>query len=174
MVSARADLRTMIARTFQLCLKPFLAIAFITSLSAQASAQDIGHSIAGDWNLETGEFEEGCHIEGVINLEKTPIPGAYSCRFVSEQICKWPGVDEPHRYIKVQQTCSAQRVGDGVVIKSEVEEILEVRATTPSGGYYPDNFVLRLTKQGTVMLGRQYDDIREISARFWRDIDLTS
>lgn len=144
---------------------------------AQASISD---NLAGEWKLETDKFSSGpsnvpdCHIEGAIELERTSVPGAYTCSFVSEQICKGANDAEPYTYYKVAQSCSAQRVGDGVAIHSEVDEILEYWSVWGAGGYLPDNFVLRLTKSGLEMLGTQYDDARQVKARFWRDLDLTS
>ena len=137
-------------------------------------AQAADNALAGEWNLETGKFNGDCHIEGVINLQKTALPGGYTCEFVSEQICTFPGQTEPYTYFKVQQSCSAQRIGDGVAIHSDVDEILEYRSINGPSTYLADNFVLRVTKRGAEMIGTQYDDVREVTARFWRDLDLTS
>ncbi len=151
---------------------------FVGFANAPALAQAADNALAGEWNLETGNFDgmltDDCHIEGVITLEPTALPGGYTCSFVSEQICTLPGQSEPHTYFKVQQSCSAQRVGDGVAIHSEVEEILEFHSARGSLGYVADNFVLRITKRGAEMIGTQYDEFRQITARFWRDLDLTS
>jgi len=148
-------------------------------LGHTAVAQTPSDNLAGEWMLETGKFSSNslvpdCHIEGSIVLERTNVPGTYTCKFVSEQICKEAENAEPYTYYKVQQSCSAQRVGDGVAIHSEVDEILEYKSIYGPGSYLADNFVLRVTKRGLEMIGSQYDDVRQVKARFWRDLDLTS
>lgn len=147
--------------------------------AAQAQ-QSLSDNLAGEWKLETGKFSSSslgtpdCHIEGDIEIVRTAIPGTYTCSFISEQICRRSETDEPYTYYKVEQSCSAQRIGDGIAIHSEVEEILEFHSVFGGGQYLADNFVLRLTKSGLEMVGSQYDEVREIKARFWRDVDLTS
>lgn len=146
------------------------------SALAQESLSD---NLAGEWKLETGKFSSNslipdCHIEGEIEIARTAIPGTYTCNFVSEQICRQSEDAEPYTYYKVRQSCSAQRVSDGVAIHSEVEEIIEFHSAFGAGSYLADNFVLRVTKSGLEMLGTQYDEVREVKARFWRDLELTS
>lgn len=150
------------------------------ALAPQAAGQQsLADNLAGEWKLETEKFASNdllphCHIEGAITLERTRVPGTYTCSFVSEQICRTSPDVEPYTYYKVEQSCSAQRVGDGVAIHSNVEEILDFHSVYGAGTYLADNFVLRVTKRGLEMIGSQYDEVRQVKARFWRDIDLTS
>lgn len=130
--------------------------------------------LAGDWLLETSDFEFNCFITGTINFKPTSMPGIYTCNFVSEQICKSGDVEE--LYIQVQQSCAAQKVGKQVAIKSKVVRVRERRPAVPNPEqwYLADNFIVTLTDTGLEMLGQHYDEQRQLKARFWRDRDLLS
>jgi hypothetical protein len=130
--------------------------------------------LAGDWLLETSDFEQNCFITGTINFKPTSMPGIYTCNFVSEQICKTGDVED--LYIQVQQSCAAQKVGKQVAIKSKVVRVRERRPDIPNAEqwYLADNFIVTLTDTGLEMLGQHYDEARHLKARFWRDRDLLS
>jgi len=125
--------------------------------------------------LETSDFDENCFITGTINFKPTSMPGIYTCNFVSEQICKWEDGQE-RLFIEVQQSCAAQKVGKQVAIKSKVVRVVERRPEIPDPDrwYLADNFIVTLTENGLEMLGRHYDEQRQLKARFWRDRDLLS
>ena len=68
----------------------------------------------------------------------------YTCVFESEQIC---GKLNGNLYIRVRQSCTAQRIGKQVAIKTKVDKILERRPTIPypEDYYLADNFILQLS-----------------------------
>jgi hypothetical protein len=142
--------------------------------SAPAWAAD---DVAGDWLFDTSTFDGDCKIKGYINFRPTALKNTYTCTFESEQIC---GPQNPAaRYIKVQQSCTAQRVGKQVAIKSKVMKVLDRNPPLPEGippeaTYLADNFIVSLTQSLTEMIGGHYDEQRQLAARFWRDIDLIS
>jgi hypothetical protein len=154
----------------------FRAVAAALVLSGAAAplahAAKPTDELAGDWLLETSDFDLNCHITGTINFRPTSVPGVYSCAFTSEQICKSEGVED--RYIKVRQTCAAQKVGKQVAIKSKVARLLEHRGFDYEPGYWADNFIVTLTDNALEMVGQHYDEQRQLKARFWRDRDLLS
>ena len=157
------------------------ATALALAAGAPAFAQDAGDeanasSISGSWKLETGMFDGSCYIEGQMTLVPSALPGGYVCTFVTTQICTDP---DNRLSMKVQQSCTAQRVGDGVAITSRVNKVLERNPpypewVVPENQYYADNFLVRVTKKGAEMVGTHYDKIRKVSVRFWRDVALVS
>jgi hypothetical protein len=154
-------------------MKPVRALLAILGLSATmaTAAPAFADDLAGDWLFETSTFDTDCMIKGVITFKKTQLSNTYSCTFQSDQIC---GPANVVRSIKVQQNCTAQKVGKQVAIKSEVGRIIGV---TPAGyqpNYLADNFVLAISKSLNEMLGDHYDEVRQLKARFWRDLDLIS
>lgn len=144
------------------------AILFVAPLAnAERAAPD---EIAGAWQFETGLFDGDCRITGQATFTPTGLKGAYACKFVSEQRC---GKGGAAMYAKVEQTCTAQRVGKQVAIKSKVARIVEERPVK-DGLYYADNFIVSMSKTATEMVGGHYDAIRTATARFWRQMDLVS
>lgn len=145
-----------------------LAVATLfCSLPAVAAGED---DIDGTWKLETNVFEAQCKITGDFTFTATKVKNAYTCRFISTQTCG-TGFKTS---VTVEQSCTAQRVGKQVAIKSKVEKILKREPANEAMGYYADNFIVTITKPGTEMVGGHYDEIRQLKARFWRVRDLTS
>ena len=145
------------------------AVALAAAMPAYAFADDL----SGDWLFDTSKFNGDCQISGRITFTPTRIKNTYSCKFVSEQIC---GKENDDLYIKVQQTCTAQKVGKQVAIKTVVDKVLDRRPVidSPEYSYLADNFILTMQKNLQEMLGQHYDEARQLKARFWRDIELIS
>jgi hypothetical protein len=150
-----------------------LLLAFGCSLSLNAMAAPTKtDDVAGDWLFDTSKFEDGlCQISGRITFTPTSLPNTYTCVFESEQICD-PAYGV--QLIRVKQSCTAQRVGKQVAIKSKVANILAVKPTGYVPGYLADNFVVTLSKNMLEMVGGHYDEQRQLKARFWRDVELMS
>ena len=128
--------------------------------------------LTGDWLFDTSKFADNdCQISGRITFKATPIKNTYTCRFESEQICGKLNFD---LYIRVQQSCTAQRTGKQIAIKTVVDKILEVRPPGYPTNYLADNFILQMQKNLSEMVGQHYDEQRQLKARFWRDIELIS
>ncbi|MDZ4760838.1 MAG: hypothetical protein SGJ21_07185 [Alphaproteobacteria bacterium] len=160
-------------------MAPALRVALVAAglgaamASAPAFAAD---DVAGEWLFDTSTFNGDCKIKGFINFRPTSLKNTYTCTFESEQIC---GKQNGNLYIKVKQSCTAQKVGKQVAIKSKVDKVVERRPPNPpewaaEDGYLADNFIVSLTKSLTEMVGGHYDEQRELAARFWRDIELIS
>jgi hypothetical protein len=147
--------------------------------SARAPAPAKGDELVGDWLLETSVFEGDCKINGMITFKRSALPNSYTCNFVSEQVCTGRG-GLGSEYIRVRQTCTAQKVGKQVAIKSQVARVEEFRPPQPQcmdrpdACYYADNFIVTLQQNLSEMLGQHYDEARQLKARFWRDKALIS
>jgi hypothetical protein len=151
-----------------------LIAAFGCSVALVASATPArADDVSGDWLFDTTKFEEDCQITGRITFRPTTLSNTYTCLFESEQIC---GPLNGNLYIKVSQTCTAQRVGKQVAIKSKVVKVLDrkPRVDFPEQYYLADNFVVTLSKNMLEMNGGHYDEQRQLKARFWRDVELMS
>lgn len=147
------------------------ALALASAGPAYARAQD---DVTGDWLFDTSKFAANdCQISGKITFTATPVKNTYNCVFESEQIC---GKLNDNLYIKVRQTCTAQRIGKQVAIKSKVDKVLERRPTIPypEDWYLADNFIVQLSNNKQEMNGSHYDEQRQLKARFWRDVELIS
>ncbi|MBP9234298.1 MAG: hypothetical protein KBF30_06455, partial [Hyphomonadaceae bacterium] len=77
-------------------------------------------------------------------------------------------------YIKVQQSCTAQRIGKQVAIKTKVDKVLDRKPKIPypEDWYLADNFIVQLSNNKAEMNGEHYDEQRNLKARFWRDVEL--
>lgn len=154
-----------------------LALSIGLSVSAAGlSPAQAADDLAGDWLFDTSDFNGDCKIKGFMTFRPTGLRNTYTCTFKSEQIC---GKTNYVQYIRVRQSCTAQRVGSRVAIKSEVIKVLEHKPPLPAGVppeevYLADNFIVSLSKNLKEMLGGHYDAQRQLAARFWRDIDLIS
>lgn len=146
------------------------ALVLLGGLSAVA-APAFADNLAGDWLMETSVFEGDCKITGKINFKPGQLSNSYSCSFESVQTC---GPLNGNISIKVKQTCTAQKVGRQVAIKSAVAEIVEVKPAGYGTNYLADNFVMAIQKNLSEMLGDHYDEVRELKARFWREEQLIS
>lgn len=148
-----------------------LATALCLGGALASAAPAFADNLAGDWLMETSTFEGDCKIKGAITFTPGRLSNTYNCTFESEQIC---GPLNGNISIKVKQTCTAQKVGRQVAIKSAVAQILEVKPPGYQTNYLADNFVMAIQKNLNEMLGDHYDEVRELKARFWRDEQLIS
>jgi hypothetical protein len=153
-----------------------IAAAFGCAVALSAAMPAFAGDLDGDWLFDTSKFADNdCQISGRITFKETKVKNTYSCQFVSEQIC---GPLNYNLYIKVQQSCTAQKVGKQVAIKTKVDKILDRRPKTDPvtafNSYLADNFIVQLSKSLTEMVGEHYDEQRNLKARFWRDVELIS
>ena len=139
-----------------------------------AASPAFADDLAGKWAMETSKFDGSCKIVGSFTMNATALKNTYNCEFVSEQICG--DEKKPDLYIKVKQSCTAQRVGRQVAIKSKVVSVVDRKPAIPNPEqfYYADNFILTLQKNMAEMLGGHYDEQRNLKARFWREEALIS
>lgn len=144
-----------------------LAVFCLFSAVPAFAAED---DIDGTWKLETNVFDTQCKITGDFTFRATSVKNSYTCEFTSVQTCKVPFKTA----VTVHQSCTAQRVGKQVAIKSKVDRIVKREPANENIGYYADNFIISITKPGAEMVGGHYDEIRQLKARFWRVRDLTS
>jgi hypothetical protein len=83
-------------------------------MALSAAAPAFADDLTGDWLFETSKFADNdCQISGRITFTETPLKNTYSCKFESEQIC---GKLNDNLYIRVQQSCTAQRTGKQIAI----------------------------------------------------------
>jgi hypothetical protein len=153
-----------------------LAAIFGCTVALTAAMPANADELIGDWLFDTSKFADNdCQISGRIRFTETPVKNVYSCKFESEQIC---GAINGNLYIRVQQSCTAQKVGRQVAIKTQVDRVLERRPQIDpllaQESYLADNFILTLEKNLTEMNGQHYDEQRQLKARFWRDVELLS
>ncbi|MEQ1609421.1 MAG: hypothetical protein ABL956_10720 [Hyphomonadaceae bacterium] len=149
-----------------------LAAIFGCTMVLTAAMPAFADDIAGDWLFDTSKFADNdCQITGRMTFTQTKIKNTYTCLFVSEQIC---GKINGNLYIKVQQSCTAQRIGKQVAIKSKVNKVIERRPAVPNpeDWYLADNFIVQLSNNKAEMNGEHYDEQRHLKARFWRDVEL--
>ncbi len=149
-----------------------LAAILGCTIALSAAMPAFADDVAGDWLFDTSKFADNdCQISGRITFSQTPVKNTYTCVFESEQIC---GKINGNLYIKVRQTCTAQRIGKQVAVKSEVAKILDRRPKIPypEDYYLADNFIVQLSNNKAEMNGSHYDEQRQLKARFWRDVEL--
>lgn len=152
-------------------MKRLLAI-FGCAVALSAAMPAFADEVTGDWLFDTSKFANNdCQITGRITFRDTKVKNTYTCLFVSEQIC---GKLNGNLYIRVQQSCTAQRIGKQVAIKTKVDKVLERRPNVefPEEYYLADNFIVELSPKKTEMNGEHYDEQRQLKARFWRDEQL--
>ncbi len=156
-----------------------LRVLFAALLALFAATPAFADDVAGKWAFETSKFggpkNEDCQIVGSIQMTPTTLKNTYTCDFISEQRCT---PDYGVEYIKVKQSCTAQRIGRQVAIKSRVVTILDrkpkVDPELAMASYLADNFIVTLSKNLSEMLGGHYDEQRNLKARFWREEELVS
>jgi hypothetical protein len=149
-----------------------LAAIFGCAVALTAAKPANADELVGDWLFDTSKFADNdCQISGRIRFTETPVKNVYSCKFESEQIC---GAINGNLYIRVQQSCTAQRIGKQVAVKSKVVKIEERRPliANPEEWYLADNFIVQLSNNKAEMNGEHYDEQRNLKARFWRDVEL--
>ena len=91
------------------------------SIALSAAMPAFADDVAGDWLFDTSKFADDCQISGRITFTQTSVKNTYNCVFESEQICGKLNFD---LYIRVQQNCTAQRIGKGL---SDIELGLRMR-----------------------------------------------
>jgi hypothetical protein len=153
-----------------------LEAVFGCAVALSGMAPAFADDVAGSWLFDTSKFAgNDCQIVGKIHFTPTAVKNTYTCWFENEQIC---GEINGNLYIRVRQTCTAQRVGKQVAIQSEVDKVLERRPYLPPDmakmNYLADNFILQLSANKSEMNGEHYDEQRNLNARFWRDVELIS
>lgn len=149
-----------------------IAIAAASIAGVMAAIPAHADDLKGQWLFDTSKFDGDCMIKGVMTFTPTPTPNSYTCMFVSEQIC---GPLKGDLYIKVQQSCTATKIGSQVAVKSAVAKIMDFRPKEGFvPGYWADNFIVTMSKSRAEMLGGHYDEQRQLKAHFWRDVDLIS
>jgi len=151
-----------------------MAAIFGCAVMLSGMTPAVADDIAGDWLFDTSKFAgNDCQISGRITFKPTAVKNTYTCVFENEQIC---GPLNGNLYIRVRQTCTAQRIGKQVAIKSQVDKVLERRPAIPfpEDYYLADNFIVQLSADKAEMNGSHYDEQRQLKARFWRDVELIS
>lgn len=152
-------------------MKRLIAI-FGCTVALTAAMPAFADEVTGDWLFDTSKFAgNDCQITGRITFKETKVKNTYTCLFVSEQTC---GKLNGNLYIRVQQSCTAQRIGKQVAIKTKVDKVLERRPAIPfpEDYYLADNFIVELSANKNEMNGEHYDEQRQLKARFWRDEQL--
>lgn len=89
--------------------------------------------ISGDWTF-VANVDPVCSFSGSALLTRTEGPTQFGCELTAIQVC-------PSGTWQVRQSCSANTVGDELVITSQIEEFIQGEQT---GGYRPDNFKLKI------------------------------
>ena len=152
-----------------------LAAVFGCAVALSSLAPAFADEVTGSWLFDTSKFMGDCQISGRITFKATSIKNTYSCQFESEQIC---GPENGNLYIRVQQKCTAQKVGKQIAIKTQVDKVLERRPKVDLAyafeTYLADNFIVQMQKNLAEMIGQHYDEQRQLKARFWRDVELLS
>jgi hypothetical protein len=149
-----------------------LAAVFGCTVALSAAMPAFADEVTGEWLFDTSKFANNdCQITGRITFKDTKVKNTYTCLFVSEQTC---GKRNGNLYIRVQQSCTAQRIGKQVAIKTKVDKVLERRPQVafPEEYYLADNFIVELSGNKLEMNGEHYDEQRQLKARFWRDQQL--
>ncbi|MAP94997.1 MAG: hypothetical protein CMK07_08615 [Ponticaulis sp.] len=99
-----------------------------------SEAEDVTTAdLSGEWSFIANTGDD-CSFTGLALLLPTDSPDQFSCELTALQVCTtetW----------QVRQSCSARRLGDQLVINSEIEEFVQGEAT---GAYLPDNFSLKI------------------------------
>jgi hypothetical protein len=149
-----------------------LAIISASVIALTAATPAFGDDLTGNWLFGTSKFAQNdCQITGHITFNATSIKNTYTCKFESEQTC---GPADDNLYIRVQQVCTAQRVGNNVTIKATVDKVLERRPKIdhPELSYLADNFIVQMQTSLVEMIGQHNDELRQLKVRFWRDTEL--
>ncbi len=150
------------------------SIAAVGLLGVIAAGPTLADDLKGQWLFDTSTFDGDCMIKGQMTFTPSPSPNSYTCVFISEQVCGPlnPGL----RSIKVQQDCTATKIGSQVAVKSVVNHVISrvPAVENPELGYLADNFIVTMSKSHTDMRGGHYDEERQLKAHFWRDVDLIS
>ncbi|MEL7481090.1 MAG: hypothetical protein AAGJ29_05985 [Pseudomonadota bacterium] len=110
-----------------------IAASLLTAAPPPSMAEET--NVTGNWTF-TAWIDSTCEFTGVARLGPPADDGApRSCELTARQVCNddlsWT----------VRQTCTANRSGDRLIIRSEIAEFLE---GGPSPSYLPDNFVLSI------------------------------
>jgi hypothetical protein len=143
-----------------------LAIISGSVIALATATPAFADDLTGNWLFDTSKFADNdCQISGRITFKAPSVKDTYPCELESEQIC---GKLNFNLYIRVQQSCTAQRIGKQVAIQTKVDKILEVRPKDYPTNYLADNFIVQLSKNLQEMNGQHYDAQRQLSAHFWR------
>lgn len=116
-------------------IRSLTAILIASALAAPAAMADSaeGANISGNWTFQAHTYD-GCDFGGVTRLTPADRPNFYDCELTARQVCPALEIEWV-----VRQSCIAERNGDRLTIRSEIEEFL---VGEPSQSYWPDNFIL--------------------------------
>jgi hypothetical protein len=151
-----------------------IALAVMGIAGVMAAAPAWADDLKGQWLFDTSVFDGDCKITGQMTFTPAKAANTYTCVFISEQIC---GPKHPElQSIKVQQDCTATKIGSQVAVKSVVNHVIARKpmVENPADTYYADNFIVTMSKGLNEMLGGHYDVVRQLKAHFWRDVALIS
>lgn len=97
--------------------------------------------VSGEWSF-VAQTDDDCSFTGVALLTRTENPNKFDCELTALQVCTvetW----------QVRQSCTANRLGDQLIITSQIEEFIQGAET---GAYMRDNFSLKI-KSADLMRG---------------------
>lgn len=120
-----------------------VALAGGTAAIAQANNSDIH----GNWTFEA-ELDQACSFDGTAYIGEA-LDGGTACELTALQYCPDPSGGEAVSW-RVRQTCTIQRKGDQLLIRSEIQEFLDGNF---SDTYRPDNWMLEVVNDN-LMEGR--------------------
>jgi hypothetical protein len=88
-------------------------------------------NVVGAWTFQTQTYADGCKMYGELVIQPNA-SGKHICTFKTEEHC-------PDILAKAQESCTAQRNGATLAIKSTVLSV-----SPPNIGYDPDDFELKI------------------------------
>lgn len=120
-----------------------ISSAMVLPALADEAEPPVGNvaDIAGEWSF-VAQTDDDCSFTGVALLTKTDNPNKFGCELTALQVCTvetW----------QVRQSCAANRLGDQLIITSQIEEFIQGEET---GAYMRDNFSLKI-KSADLMRG---------------------
>jgi hypothetical protein len=87
-------------------------------------------NVSGAWSFQTQTYGDGCRMFGKMTI-RPDASGRHVCTFSTEEHC-------PDIVARAQESCTAQRNGAALSIKSTVLSV------SPKVGYDPDDFDLKI------------------------------
>lgn len=132
-----------------------LAVAALGVAAAPAAADEV----LGSWTFRTGPYGGDCRQSGQMSIRPGTAANEYACVFTTRESC--PGAEA---FAEVEQTCTALREGDELVIISEIKRIAEQRPGPYP--YAPDGW--RLTVRSASVMEGALESAHTAPARFER------
>ena len=115
-----------------------LALCAFAGSGLAALAQTSNADIKGNWTFES-ELDIACSFNGTAYIGEA-FEGGLTCELTAHQACPIPGSDDEESWT-VRQSCTVEREGDELVIRSTIKELL---GGNVSDTYRPDNFYLEI------------------------------